>query len=158
VICLYLYRPYYGRFLRLLFTMSSYLQLNLIAGYTGQFSLVHHASQRSELYSTLLVTLLTSNLDGYFGRPVSSTSWFHSGVLCLRMRDLSGDCHLPLQNPRLLHTYKITRGDLGLGVLRFFRNSAGCGPLPLSRFGCQLFLSSPSLIVQNGLLYSCHPQ
>jgi branched-chain amino acid transport system permease protein len=120
--------PYYLQ----VFTIAFYYVVlasswNLIAGYTGQFSLAHHAFAAIGGYtSALLVT--RSGLPiwiGIFAALLSSTLMgFILGVLCLRMRAI----YLAIatwafaESVRIFisMTYKITRGDLGLAVPKIF--------------------------------------
>jgi branched-chain amino acid transport system permease protein len=120
--------PYYQQ----VFTIAFYYAVlasswNLIAGYTGQFSLAHHAFAAIGGYaSALLVT--RSGLPiwvGIFAAVLSSTLMgFILGVLCLRMRAI----YLAIatwafaESVRIVisMTYEITRGDLGLAVPKIF--------------------------------------
>ena len=96
---------------------------NLLAGYTGQFSLAHHTFAGIGAYTSALLVL-------YAGLPilvgigagvlVAAAIGFGLGTLCLRMRAI----YLALatwafaESVRLLITaeYQITRGDLGLAT------------------------------------------
>jgi len=100
---------------------------NLIAGYTGQFSLAHHAFAAIGGYtSALLVTRSGFPVwMGMFAALLSSTLMgFILGVLCLRMRAI----YLAIatwafaESVRIFisMTYKLTRGDLGLAVPKVF--------------------------------------
>jgi branched-chain amino acid transport system permease protein len=120
--------PYYMQ----VFTIAFYYVVlasswNLIGGYTGQFSLAHHAfaaigGYASALFVTysgfpiwagILASILSSMLMGLI-----------LGVLCLRMRAI----YLAIatwafaESVRITisMTYKITRGDLGLAVPKLF--------------------------------------
>jgi branched-chain amino acid transport system permease protein len=120
--------PYYLQ----VFTIAFYYVVlasswNLIAGYTGQFSLAHHAFAAIGGYtSALLVTLFGLPIwMGILAALLSSTLMgFILGVLCLRMRAI----YLAIatwafaESVRILlsMTYKITRGDLGLAVPKIF--------------------------------------
>jgi branched-chain amino acid transport system permease protein len=100
---------------------------NLIAGYTGQFSLAHHAFAAIGGYaSALLVTRSGFPIwVGIFAALFSSTVMgFILGVLCLRMRAI----YLAIatwafaESVRITisMTYQVTRGDLGLAVPKLF--------------------------------------
>lgn len=120
--------PYYQQ----VFTIAFYYAVlasswNLIAGYTGQFSLAHHAFAAIGGYaSALLVT--RSGLPiwvGVLAAVLSSTLMgFILGVLCLRMRAI----YLAIatwafaESVRIVisMTYEVTRGDLGLAVPKIF--------------------------------------
>lgn len=120
--------PYYLQ----VFTIAFYYVVlasswNLIAGYTGQFSLAHHAFAAIGGYtSALLVTLFGLPIwMGILAALLSSTLMgFILGVLCLRMRAI----YLAIatwafaESVRIFlsMTYKITRGDLGLAVPKIF--------------------------------------
>ncbi len=121
-----------GQYYMQVFTIALYYVVlasswNLIAGYTGQFSLAHHAfaaigGYASALWVThtgfpiwmgILAALLSSTLMGFI-----------LGVLCLRMRAI----YLAIatwafaESVRIFisMTYKLTRGDLGLAVPKLF--------------------------------------
>jgi branched-chain amino acid transport system permease protein len=96
---------------------------NLIAGYTGQFSLAHHAFAAMGGYTSALVVihfnlpiLLSIPIGGLFAAAVG----FFLGTLCLKMRAL----YLGLSTWAFSETfriilsmsYKLTRGDLGLST------------------------------------------
>lgn len=120
--------PYYMQ----VFTIAFYYVVlasswNLIAGYTGQFSLAHHAFAAIGGYtSALLVTRSGFPIwMGMFAALLSSTLMgFILGVLCLRMRAI----YLAIatwafaESVRIFisMTYKLTRGDLGLAVPKVF--------------------------------------
>jgi len=120
--------PYYLQ----VFTIAFYYVVlasswNLIAGYTGQFSLAHHAfaaiggyasalwvsRSGSPIWVGLVAALLSSTLMGLV-----------LGALCLRMRAI----YLAIatwafaESVRITisMTYQITRGDLGLAVPKIF--------------------------------------
>ncbi len=121
-----------GQYYMQVFTIAFYYATlasswNLIAGYTGQFSLAHHAFAAIGGYtSALLVT--------HFGLPIwtgmltalvsSALMGFILGMLCLRMRAI----YLAIatwafaESVRITisMTYEITRGDLGLAVPKLF--------------------------------------
>jgi branched-chain amino acid transport system permease protein len=120
--------PYYLQ----VFTIAFYYVVlasswNLIAGYTGQFSLAHHAFAAIGGYtSALLVTRFGLPIwMGILAALLSSTLMgFILGALCLRMRAI----YLAIatwafaESVRIFisMTYKITRGDLGLAVPKIF--------------------------------------
>jgi branched-chain amino acid transport system permease protein len=120
--------PYYMQ----VFTIAFYYVIlasswNLIGGYTGQFSLAHHAFAAIGGYaSALLVTRSGFPIwTGILAALLSSTIMgFILGVLCLRMRAI----YLAIatwafaESVRITisMTYGITRGDLGLAVPKFF--------------------------------------
>lgn len=94
---------------------------NLLAGYTGQFSLAHHTFAGIGAYtSTLLVQRTGIPILGgvVAGTVVAAAAGYGLGSLCLRMRAI----YLALatwafaESVRLLVAveYQITRGDLGL--------------------------------------------
>ena len=120
--------PYYMQ----VFTIAFYYVVlasswNLIAGYTGQFSLAHHAFAAIGGYASallvtrsgfpiwvgILVALLSSTLMGLI-----------LGVLCLRMRAIylaiATWAFAESVRITLSMTYQITRGDLGLAVPKLF--------------------------------------
>jgi branched-chain amino acid transport system permease protein len=100
---------------------------NLLAGYTGQFSLAHHTFAGIGAYTSALLVL-------YAGAPilvgiaagvvVAAVIGWGLGTLCLRMRAI----YLALatwafaESMRLFITveYKVTRGDLGLAAPLLF--------------------------------------
>jgi branched-chain amino acid transport system permease protein len=130
VACLLPFRtgPYYTQ----VFTIAFYYVVlasswNLIAGYTGQFSLAHHAFAAIGGYTSALWVIHTGYpvWMGVFAALLSSTFMgFILGVLCLRMRAI----YLAIatwafaESVRifLAMTYKLTRGDLGLSVPKVF--------------------------------------
>ena len=94
---------------------------NLLAGYTGQFSLAHHTFAGIGAYTSALLVLYARApiLVGVgAGVVVAAAAGYGLGTLCLRMRAI----YLALatwafaESVRLLITveYGITRGDLGL--------------------------------------------
>jgi branched-chain amino acid transport system permease protein len=94
---------------------------NLLAGYTGQFSLAHHTFAGVGAYtSALLVQYAHAPIPAGIlaGVVVAAAAGWGLGTLCLRMRAI----YLALatwafaESVRLLITveYQITRGDLGL--------------------------------------------
>ena len=127
-----------GQYYLQVFTIAFYYVVhasswNLLAGYTGQFSLAHHAFAAIGGYtSALLVT--SFGLPIWMGVPAaflsSALMGFILGLLCLRMRAI----YLAIatwafaESVRITisMTYQITRGDLGLAVPKFF-SGAGQG-------------------------------
>jgi branched-chain amino acid transport system permease protein len=100
---------------------------NLLAGYTGQFSLAHHTFAGIGAYaSTLLIQRTGIPILGgvVAGTVVAAAAGYGLGSLCLRMRAI----YLALatwafaESVRLLVAaeYQITRGDLGLTAPRLF--------------------------------------
>ncbi|PYN43027.1 MAG: branched-chain amino acid ABC transporter permease [Candidatus Rokuibacteriota bacterium] len=96
---------------------------NLLAGYTGQFSLAHHTFAGIGAYTSALLVLYARVpiLVGIAaGALVAAAIGYGLGTLCLRMRAI----YLALatwafaESMRLLITveYEITRGDLGLAT------------------------------------------
>jgi branched-chain amino acid transport system permease protein len=120
--------PYYMQ----VFTIAFYYVVlasswNLIAGYTGQFSLAHHAFAAIGGYaSALLVTRSGFPIwVGIFAALLSSTLMgLILGVLCLRMRAIylaiATWAFAESVRITLSMTYQITRGDLGLAVPKLF--------------------------------------
>jgi branched-chain amino acid transport system permease protein len=100
---------------------------NLLAGYTGQFSLAHHTFAGIGAYTSALLVQYTHVplLVGIVaGAALAAALGYGLGTLCLRMRAI----YLALatwafaESIRLLITveYQITRGDLGLRTVLFF--------------------------------------
>jgi branched-chain amino acid transport system permease protein len=96
---------------------------NLLAGYTGQFSLAHHTFAGIGAYTSALLVLharLPILVSIAAGVAVAAAAGYGLGTLCLRMRAI----YLALatwafaESVRLLITveYQITRGDLGLAT------------------------------------------
>jgi branched-chain amino acid transport system permease protein len=96
---------------------------NLLAGYTGQFSLAHHTFAGIGAYTSALLVLYARVpiLVGIgAGVLLAAAAGFGLGTLCLRMRAI----YLALatwafaESVRLLITveYQVTRGDLGLAT------------------------------------------
>ncbi|NIS61636.1 MAG: branched-chain amino acid ABC transporter permease [Proteobacteria bacterium] len=121
-----------GQYYLQVFTIAFYYVIlasswNLLAGYTGQFSLAHHAFAAIGGYTS---ALLVSNFGlpiwmGVLAAPLSSALMgFILGLLCLRMRAI----YLAIatwafaESVRITisMTYEITRGDLGLAVPKLF--------------------------------------
>src|ERR1700756_2407516 len=101
---------------------------NLLAGYTGQFSLAHHTFAGIGAYASALLVLYARApmLWGILaGVLVAAAAGYGLGTVCLRMRAI----YLALatwafaESVRLLITveYQITRGDLGLRTALLFR-------------------------------------
>jgi branched-chain amino acid transport system permease protein len=100
---------------------------NLLAGYTGQFSLAHHTFAGIGGYTSALLvqhTGLPILVGIVAGCVVAAAIGYGLGTLCLRMRAI----YLALatwafaESVRLLITveYQITRGDLGLATPLLF--------------------------------------
>ena len=100
---------------------------NLLAGYTGQFSLAHHTFAGIGAYTSALLVQRTGIpiLGGVVaGAVLAAAVGYGLGSLCLRMRAI----YLALatwafaESVRLLVTveYQITRGDLGLAAPLLF--------------------------------------
>ncbi|HEU4367252.1 MAG TPA: branched-chain amino acid ABC transporter permease [Methylomirabilota bacterium] len=96
---------------------------NLLAGYTGQFSLAHHTFAGIGAYTSALLVLYAKVplvLGIASGVVVAAAIGYGLGTLCLRMRAI----YLALatwafaESVRLLVTveYQVTRGDLGLAT------------------------------------------
>jgi branched-chain amino acid transport system permease protein len=117
------------------FTISLYYVIlaigwNLLAGYTGQFSLAHHTFAGIGAYTSALLVQYARVpiLVGIaLGAIVAAAVGYGLGTLCLRMRAI----YLALatwafaESVRLLITveYEITRGDLGLATPFLFGTS-----------------------------------
>ncbi|UCE52992.1 MAG: branched-chain amino acid ABC transporter permease [Desulfobacterales bacterium] len=96
---------------------------NLIAGYTGQFSLAHHAFAAMGGYTSALL-VIHFNIPILLGIPLggllAGAVGFFLGTLCLKMRAL----YLGLATWAFAESfritlsmgYKLTRGDLGLST------------------------------------------
>ena len=127
-----------GQYYLQVFTIAFYYVVhasswNLLAGYTGQFSLAHHAFAAIGGYtSALLVT--SFGLPIWMGVPAaflsSALMGFILGLLCLRMRAIylaiATWAFAESVRISISMTYQITRGDLGLAVPKFF-SGAGQG-------------------------------
>ena len=96
---------------------------NLLAGYTGQFSLAHHTFAGIGAYTSGLLVLYAKVpilVSIAAGVVVAAVTGYGLGTLCLRMRAI----YLALatwafaESVRLFITveYQITRGDLGLAT------------------------------------------
>jgi branched-chain amino acid transport system permease protein len=121
-----------GQYYLQVFTISFHYVIlasswNLLAGYTGQFSLAHHAFAAIGGYtSALLVTNFGLPIwMGILAAPLSSAFMgLILGVLCLRMRAIylaiATWAFAESVRITLSMTYEITRGDLGLAVPKVF--------------------------------------
>jgi branched-chain amino acid transport system permease protein len=107
---------------------------NLLAGYTGQFSLAHHTFAGVGAYTSALLVLYARvpMLVGILaGILVAAAAGYGLGTVCLRMRAI----YLALatwafaESVRLLVTveYQITRGDLGLATPFLFGTPRSMG-------------------------------
>jgi branched-chain amino acid transport system permease protein len=107
---------------------------NLLAGYTGQFSLAHHTFAGVGAYTSALLVLYARvpMLVGILaGVVVAAAAGYGLGTVCLRMRAI----YLALatwafaESVRLLVTveYQITRGDLGLATPFLFGTPRSMG-------------------------------
>jgi branched-chain amino acid transport system permease protein len=107
---------------------------NLLAGYTGQFSLAHHTFAGIGAYTSALLVLYARVpilVSIGAGVVVAATLGYGLGTLCLRMRAI----YLALatwafaESVRLLITveYQITRGDLGLATPFLFGTPRSMG-------------------------------
>ncbi|UCF90010.1 MAG: branched-chain amino acid ABC transporter permease [Desulfobacterales bacterium] len=96
---------------------------NLIAGYTGQFSLAHHAFAAMGGYTSALL-VIHSGLPILLGIPVggllAGAVGFFLGTLCLKMRaiylGLATWAFAESFRITLSMGYRLTRGDLGLST------------------------------------------
>ena len=96
---------------------------NLIAGYTGQFSLAHHAFAAMGGYTSALL-VIHFNIPILMGIPIggllAAFAGFFLGTLCLKMRaiylGLSTWAFSETFRITLSMSYKLTRGDLGLST------------------------------------------
>ncbi len=100
---------------------------NLLAGYTGQFSLAHHAFAALGGYTSALLALyfhVPLLIGIVLGGLLALVIGYGLGTLCLRMRAI----YLALATWAFAETfriliameYHITRGDLGLSTPLFF--------------------------------------
>jgi branched-chain amino acid transport system permease protein len=96
---------------------------NLIAGYTGQFSLAHHAFAAMGGYTSALLVIhfrLPIILGIFTGGLLAAVVGFFLGTLCLKMRaiylGLSTWAFSETFRIILSMSYKLTRGDLGLST------------------------------------------
>jgi branched-chain amino acid transport system permease protein len=129
---------------------------NLLAGYTGQFSLAHHAFAALGGYTSalLVIHLKLPILVGIcVGGVVAMAVGYLLGTLCLRMRAI----YLALatwafaESLRLVIAleYQITRGDLGLTTPFFFRT-----PFATPYFYLFLLLAMGSLLIMHKIVHS----
>ncbi|MET0852637.1 MAG: branched-chain amino acid ABC transporter permease [Candidatus Rokuibacteriota bacterium] len=129
---------------------------NLLAGYTGQFSLAHHTFAGIGGYTSALLvkhTGLPILVGIVAGSVVAAAIGYGLGTLCLRMRAI----YLALatwafaESVRLLITveYQITRGDLGLATPLLFDT-----PRPTPYFYLFLGLALAALLAALGIMRS----
>jgi len=129
---------------------------NLLAGYTGQFSLAHHTFAGVGAYTSALLVRYAHVpiLAGIgAGAVVAAAMGYGLGTLCLRMRAI----YLALatwafaESLRLLITveYGITRGDLGLAAPFLFAT-----PRPTPYYYLFLGLALVSILVARELVDS----
>ncbi len=129
---------------------------NLLAGYTGQFSLAHHTFAGIGAYTSALLCLYARVpilLGIAVGVVVAAVVGYGLGTLCLRMRAI----YLALatwafaESVRLLVAveYEITRGDLGLKAPLLFGT-----PLPTPYYYLFLGLALASLLAARQILHS----
>jgi branched-chain amino acid transport system permease protein len=129
---------------------------NLLAGYTGQFSLAHHTFAGIGGYaSALLVQHLGAPMPAGIvaGMALAAIVGYGLGTLCLGMRAI----YLALatwafaESVRLLVTveYQITRGDLGLTTPFLFGT-----PRPTAYYYLFLALALVALLVARAILDS----
>jgi len=121
-----------GQYYQQIFTIAFYYvalasSWNLIAGYTGQFSLAHHAFAAIGGYASALWVIHAGFpiWTGILAALLSSTLMgFILGVLCLRMRAIylaiATWAFAESVRISLAMAYGITRGDLGLAVPKVF--------------------------------------
>lgn len=129
---------------------------NLLAGYTGQFSLAHHTFAGIGAYTSALlvqharVPLLAGIVAGVV---VAAAVGWGLGTLCLRMRAI----YLALatwafaESVRLLVTveYQITRGDLGLATPLLFDT-----PRPTPYYYLFLALALGAILAASQIVHS----
>jgi branched-chain amino acid transport system permease protein len=107
---------------------------NLLAGYTGQFSLAHHTFAGIGAYTSALLVLYANMpilMSIAAGVVVAAAAGYGLGTVCLRMRSI----YLALatwafaESVRLFITveYQITRGDLGLATPFLFGTPRSMG-------------------------------
>jgi branched-chain amino acid transport system permease protein len=129
---------------------------NLLAGYTGQFSLAHHTFAGIGAYTSALLVLYARApiLVGIAaGVVVAAALGYGLGTLCLRMRAI----YLALatwafaESVRLLITveYGITRGDLGLAAPFLFAT-----PRPTAYYYLFLGLTLAAILAARELIDS----
>ncbi len=129
---------------------------NLLAGYTGQFSLAHHTFAGIGAYTSALlvqyagVPILAGVVAGV---ALAALIGWGLGTLCLRMRAI----YLALatwafaESVRLLITveYQITRGDLGLATPLLFDT-----PRPTPYYYVFLGLALAAILAAQGIVHS----
>jgi branched-chain amino acid transport system permease protein len=129
---------------------------NLLAGYTGQFSLAHHTFAGIGAYTSALLVQYARvpMLVGIgAGTLLAAGIGYGLGTLCLRMRAI----YLALatwafaESIRLLITveYQITRGDLGLRTSLFFGT-----PRPTPYYYLFLGLTLVAVLVAQAIVHS----
>ena len=129
---------------------------NLLAGYTGQFSLAHHTFAGVGAYTSALLILHTKVpivVGVAAGVAVAALLGWGLGTLCLRMRAI----YLALatwafaESVRLLIAveYQITRGDLGLMTPFLFGT-----PRPTPHYFLFLGLALAAILVAWQLVHS----
>ncbi len=129
---------------------------NLLAGYTGQFSLAHHTFAGIGGYTSALLvkhTGLPIVVGIAAGTVLAAAIGYGLGTLCLRMRAI----YLALatwafaESVRLLITveYQITRGDLGLATPLLFDT-----PRPTPYFYLFLGLALAALCAATAIMRS----
>jgi branched-chain amino acid transport system permease protein len=129
---------------------------NLLAGYTGQFSLAHHAFAALGGYTSALLVIhlkIPILLGICIGGVVGMALGHLLGTLCLRMRAI----YLALatwafaESLRLVIAleYQITRGDLGLTTPLLFHT-----PFATPYFYVFLFVTMGSLLIMHKLVRS----
>jgi branched-chain amino acid transport system permease protein len=103
---------------------------NLIAGYTGQFSLAHHAFAAMGGYTSALLVIhyeIPILIGIPFGGILAGAFGYLLGTLCLRMRaiylGLSTWAFSETFRITLSMAYKLTRGDLGLSTPRLLETA-----------------------------------
>jgi len=103
---------------------------NLIAGYTGQFSLAHHAFAAMGGYTSALLVIhyqIPILLGIPCGGILAGAFGYFLGTLCLRMRaiylGLSTWAFSESFRITLSMAYKLTRGDLGLSTPRLLETA-----------------------------------
>ena len=129
---------------------------NLLAGYTGQFSLAHHTFAGIAAYSSALLVLhahlpILAGIGA--GVVTAAVAGYLLGSLCLRMRAI----YLALatwafaESVRLLISveYQVTRGDLGLHTPLLFGT-----PRPTPYFHLFLGLAILAVLASRGIVRS----
>jgi branched-chain amino acid transport system permease protein len=150
-----------GEYYTHILTVSCYYVIlaaswNLLAGYTGQFSLAHHAFAALGGYTSALLVIhlkLPMPLGILSGGVMATALGYLLGTLCLRMRAI----YLALatwafaESLRLVIAleYRITRGDLGLTTPLLFRT-----PFATPYFYLFLVLATGSLLIMRQLVRS----